>query len=87
MTWIRQDGKSKTGSANGWSKGSSTKPICKKDNVIKTGKVKLTWEDVDKIRLESNQGVKSSKLAKRYQVSGACIYNIIKNKTWKKVVG
>ena len=80
MGWIREDGKV----AGGWMKGSNSKPVAKKALFEKPSKVKLTWEDVDKIRLDSKKGTKTSHIAKSYGVSNACIYNIIKNKTWKK---
>lgn len=45
---------------------------------------KLTWKKVDDIRKKYKKGILVSELAKEYSVGTACIYNVLKNKTWIK---
>jgi len=50
---------------------------------VSDGKVKIDWNEVLKIRQQFADGVKNSVQAKHYGVSSTCIYNIVRNKTWK----
>lgn len=44
---------------------------------------KLTWEIVNKIRLNYSKGLKGKQLMKKYNISETNMYRILKNKIWK----
>lgn len=45
---------------------------------------KLTWEDVDNIRLSRKEGSTVKSLMEKYQVSRKTIYNVVTQKTWRE---
>ena len=49
------------------------------------GKRKLTEDDVREIRARSANGEKNGAIAKDYEVTHACVYNILKGNSWKHV--
>jgi hypothetical protein len=56
-----------------------------KSNGENNAMAKLTWEDVDAIRLLYNSGVSRQDIAKQFNsTSSGNLYYVIKNKTWMK---
>lgn len=48
----------------------------------KNGNAKLTWDDVNRIRLEYAKGKKISEISKIFNVPWSTVGNIVHNKTW-----
>ena len=69
------------------------KPLPERDDRVRAkrggrgernGSAKLTWEKVREIRAKAREGVMQKDLALEYNVSIACISNLVNKRHWKE---